>query len=137
MKVSFLCNLWSWANLYSVDNTDSLVDFLSRLGYWGFFFGSLLYTSGVRFGSFLLFFLSIYCFLPIKKKEQTKRAAHENLKKKRQKKKQGKNYSSTLPKSDFTIHFFPLIIYLARNGVFNNSNESSISIQSVCFLTFS
>ena len=33
MKVTFLCTLWSWANLYSVDNTDSLVDFLVWLGY--------------------------------------------------------------------------------------------------------
>ena len=30
MKTTFL---WSWANLYSVDNTDSLVDFLTWLGY--------------------------------------------------------------------------------------------------------
>ena len=33
MKVTFLCTLWSWANLYSVDNTESLVDFLVWLGY--------------------------------------------------------------------------------------------------------
>ena len=33
MKITFLCILWSWANLYSVDNTDSLVDFLVWLGY--------------------------------------------------------------------------------------------------------
>ena len=33
MKVTFLCTLWSWAILYSVDNTDSLVDFLAWLGY--------------------------------------------------------------------------------------------------------
>ena len=33
MKTTFLCTLWSWANLYSVDNTDSLVDFLTWLGY--------------------------------------------------------------------------------------------------------
>ena len=29
MKFSFFSTLWSWANLYSVDNIDSLVDFLS------------------------------------------------------------------------------------------------------------
>ena len=29
LKTTFLCTLWSWANLYSVDNTDSLVDFLT------------------------------------------------------------------------------------------------------------
>ena len=29
MKVTFLCALWSWANLYSVDKTDFLVDFLA------------------------------------------------------------------------------------------------------------
>ena len=33
MKVTFLCTLWSWENLYSVDNIDSLVDFLASLGY--------------------------------------------------------------------------------------------------------
>ena len=33
MKVTFLCTLWSWENLYSVDNTDSLVNFLVWLGY--------------------------------------------------------------------------------------------------------
>ena len=27
MKVNFLCTLWLWANLYSVDKTDSLADF--------------------------------------------------------------------------------------------------------------
>ena len=29
----FLFSLWSWAKLYSVDNLDSLVGFLSLLGY--------------------------------------------------------------------------------------------------------
>ena len=33
LKITFLCTLWSWANLCSVDNTDSLVDFLVWLGY--------------------------------------------------------------------------------------------------------
>ena len=33
MKVTFLCTLWSWVNLYGVDNTDALVDFLVWLGY--------------------------------------------------------------------------------------------------------
>ena len=33
MKVTFLCTLWSWANVFSVDNTDSLVEFLVWLGY--------------------------------------------------------------------------------------------------------
>ena len=28
-KATFLSNLWSWANSFSVDNTNSLVDFLS------------------------------------------------------------------------------------------------------------
>ena len=31
-KVIFLSNLWSWANIHSVDNTNSLVDFLAWLG---------------------------------------------------------------------------------------------------------
>ena len=33
MKCTFLCTLWSWAKLYSIDNLDSLVDFLTWLGY--------------------------------------------------------------------------------------------------------
>ena len=32
MDVTFLCTLWSWANFYSVDNIDSLVDFLTWMG---------------------------------------------------------------------------------------------------------
>ena len=32
MKVTFLCTLWSWANLYSVDNTNSLADFFGVVG---------------------------------------------------------------------------------------------------------
>ena len=71
MKIIFLCTLWSWVNLYSVDNTDSLVDFFDLVGVYvslGVFLGSLLCTSIILFGSFLLFFLSIYCFLLIKKK---------------------------------------------------------------------
>ena len=33
LKTTFLCTLWSWANLFSVDKTDSLMDFLTWLGY--------------------------------------------------------------------------------------------------------
>ena len=33
MKSTFLCTLWSWTKLYIVDNLDSLVDFLTWLGY--------------------------------------------------------------------------------------------------------
>ena len=66
MKMTFLCVLWSWVNLYSVDNIDSLIDELEG------FLGSLLYASRVLFGSLLLFFLSIYCFFPIKKKNEKK-----------------------------------------------------------------
>ena len=32
MKITFLCTLWSRANLCSVDNSDSLVDFLGVVG---------------------------------------------------------------------------------------------------------
>ena len=32
IKVTFLSNLWSLANLYSVDNTNYLLDFFSWLG---------------------------------------------------------------------------------------------------------
>ena len=31
-KVIFLSNLWSWANIHSVDNMNSLMDFLAWLG---------------------------------------------------------------------------------------------------------
>ena len=31
-KSNFLSNLWTWANLYSVDNMNSLVEFLAWLG---------------------------------------------------------------------------------------------------------
>ena len=65
MKVTFLCTLRSWANLYSVDNTDSLVDYLTLLGvyinYW-FFIGSPLYISSVLFGNLLFFFYQYTVF---------------------------------------------------------------------------
>ena len=32
MKTNFLSVLWSWAILYSVDKTNSLLDFLAWLG---------------------------------------------------------------------------------------------------------
>ena len=32
MKSTFLCNLWSWVNLYSVERPRSLVDFLTWVG---------------------------------------------------------------------------------------------------------
>ena len=32
IKVTFLSNLWSWANMSSVDNTYSLLDVLAWLG---------------------------------------------------------------------------------------------------------
>ena len=32
IKANFVTNLWSWANLHSVDNTHSLVDFFTWLG---------------------------------------------------------------------------------------------------------
>ena len=64
IKAKFLNNLWIWANLYSVDNTNSLLDFLTWLGVGRVFltcflflpFGSLLYTSSVLFGTFGFFF---------------------------------------------------------------------------------
>ena len=34
MKSFFLFSLWSWAKLYSVDNVNSLVDFLTLMGFW-------------------------------------------------------------------------------------------------------
>ena len=32
IKAHFVTNLWTWANLYSVDNTNSVLDFLSLMG---------------------------------------------------------------------------------------------------------
>ena len=32
IKANFVSNLWTWANLYSVDNTHSVLDFLTWLG---------------------------------------------------------------------------------------------------------
>ena len=32
MKTSFICNLWSWSNVYIVERPRSLVDFLTWLG---------------------------------------------------------------------------------------------------------
>ena len=32
IKANFVINLWSWANLFSVDNTHSVVDFLTWMG---------------------------------------------------------------------------------------------------------
>ena len=32
IKANFVSNLWAWANLYSADNTNSVVDFLTWLG---------------------------------------------------------------------------------------------------------
>ena len=33
LKSTFMCILWSWAKLNSIDNLDSFVDFLTWLGY--------------------------------------------------------------------------------------------------------
>ena len=32
MKANFVTNLWTWANLYSVDNTNFVLDFLTLMG---------------------------------------------------------------------------------------------------------
>ena len=32
IKANILSNLWTWENLYSVDNTNSFLDFLTWLG---------------------------------------------------------------------------------------------------------
>ena len=32
MNSTFLCNLWSWVNLYSVERPRSLIDFLTWVG---------------------------------------------------------------------------------------------------------
>ena len=32
IKINFVSNLWTWANLYSKDNTNSVLDFLTWLG---------------------------------------------------------------------------------------------------------
>ena len=33
LKASFICNLWTWSNVYIVERPRSLVDFLTWLGY--------------------------------------------------------------------------------------------------------
>ena len=32
IKANFVTNLWTWANLYSVDNMNSVLDFLIWMG---------------------------------------------------------------------------------------------------------
>ena len=32
IKANFVTNLWTWANLYSVDNTNSVLDFPTWMG---------------------------------------------------------------------------------------------------------
>ena len=32
IKANFITNLWTWVNLYRVDNTNSVLDFLTWLG---------------------------------------------------------------------------------------------------------
>ena len=67
LKSSFICNVWSWSNIYSGDRDRSLLNFLTWMGYrWIFFFGLVtflenwppflgvpfLYTSNVLLGIF-------------------------------------------------------------------------------------
>ena len=85
-KTTFLSNLWSRANLYSVDKTNSLVDFLSWMGVGRivgfllgpvgflllfFFFlspsGFLLYTLSVLLGTSWFFFYQYIAFYRSKK----------------------------------------------------------------------
>ena len=73
MKVSFLTSLWSWANLCSVDNTNSLIDFFC-LGrgvdeYKGFLF-PCLFPVFFPFVSVIFFFINILPFTDQKKKKQ-------------------------------------------------------------------
>ena len=72
-KVIFLSNLWSWANIHSVDNTNSLVNFLAWLEcrWFVFCFFSFLVWAGRPLGcgfvllSLLLSFWVPFCILPV------------------------------------------------------------------------
>ena len=58
-KANFLSNFWTYANLYSVDNTNSLLDFLtwmgSRYGVWVLLFGPI--------GFFCSFLLAVFLYV--------------------------------------------------------------------------
>ena len=65
IKAYFLSNLWTWPNLYSVDNTNSLLDFFDLVGEYVGCLGLLLRSVGFFFFfffcRFLLFFFCV-CF---------------------------------------------------------------------------
>ena len=73
MKSFFLFTLWSWAKLYSIDNLNSLVGFLSWLGYIDeselvFPCTPLVYSLG----ALCSFFIYILLFTDQKKKKKDK-----------------------------------------------------------------
>ena len=69
MKSFFLFSLWSWAKLYSVDNLNSLVGFLTWMGYRGegVLCSLLVYSLSTLCSSYF-----IYCFFTDKKKKKKK-----------------------------------------------------------------
>ena len=78
LKSFFICNFWSWSNVFSGDRDRSLLDFLTWMGLVGFpeLFGSVLGLCPfsiplVYFWAALSYFFVINtcCFLPIKKKK--------------------------------------------------------------------
>ena len=71
LKGSFICNLWSWSNVYSGVRDRSLLDFLTWMGYLVYFFGMVgflellapslavpyLYTPSILLDSLFALFL--------------------------------------------------------------------------------
>ena len=62
IKANFVSNLWTWANLYSVDNSrfpHMVGEYVGFLGLFSvcFCFGSLLFTTRVHLESFAIFII--------------------------------------------------------------------------------
>ena len=58
IKANFVTNLWSWANLHSVDNTHSVVDFLHGWGVGSFFFWVIFFSFVVVLCSSALLYMT-------------------------------------------------------------------------------
>ena len=74
MKSIFLFTLWSWVKLYSVDNFDSLVEFLTWLRYrWHEFFLGIPFCTSLVYslGALCLFLIYTLLFINQKKKKKT------------------------------------------------------------------
>ena len=76
IKANFVSNLWTWANMYSVDNTHSVLEFLTWLGSRYVFLGLFFFVLSVFWFPFvhdpctLGFFCYLYNFLFIDQKKK-------------------------------------------------------------------